>query len=145
MEERLTPDQLEAIKAQDDDYVVNRLILVHMCMCLCMNLMNEVVERLKAQSRFRYGLKNTLKNVRREIKEMMGQFFNRIDADATDEYVENYIVFEETLRVMARLKDYDPERVTRPRVTQFNEWWYQETKHTLPPTTSDIIDWADRN
>lgn len=142
-EDRLTPEQVEKIKSDEDDYVVNRLIMVHMCMCYCQNLMNEVVDMIKRQGRFRFGLKNTLKNVKREIKDMMGDFFGKIDQDATDEYVENYAVFEETLNVLARLKPFDEAKLTIPRETQFTDWWYKETGHTVPPMTKDIIEWAD--
>lgn len=143
MEERLTPEQLAELKTKEDDYIVDRLIMVHMCMCFCQNLMNEVVEMVKKQGRFRFGLKNTLKNVKREINEMLGDFFHKIDQDATDEYVSNYEVFEETLRVMARLKDFDENKLTTPRETQFTKWWYNETGHTRPPMTKDVLDWAD--
>lgn len=143
MEEKVTPEQLEQIKEAENDYIVNRFIMVHMCMCYCSNLMQDIIDMVKKQGRYRFGLKNTLKNVRREIKEMMGDFFGKIDVDCTAEYVSNYEVFENTLNVLARLKDFDESKLSKPREIQFTEWWYQE--HRTPPTVADIIDWADRN
>lgn len=137
----VTPEQ----EAQLNDYVVDRLIIVEMMTCESIDLMQEIIDELTRQGRYRFSLKNTLNNVRRELKELLGDFFNKIDVDGTEQFTESLDILDKEIRAMGGLKDradiMDPDRPRKTRTQMFQEWWFGN--NSRPPMVEDIIKWAD--